>query len=309
MLVRTQFTDLYLVDALPAIDEVIMARYNRFPAQYSKIFRVLKSRRSIEQTTEVTGLGNFVITPEAGDTTYDEALQGFDKTYTHVQRSLGFKVSRIASDDDRWGMVSKLATELGKSAAETRELIAAATFNNGFDSTYTGPDGKELFATDHPLVGGGTEQNELTTSADLDVETLELGLTDFRSFVDHRGKKIRIPPRRLVVPTQLTFSAHEILGGPMRSDTANHAVNAFRHQDGMPALGEDAVFTWDYLTDPDAWFILAEPADTELRFYDREPFNTAHDIEFDSRSIKTAGWMRFSVGWSGFYGVYGSPGA
>jgi hypothetical protein len=66
---------------------------------------------------------------------------------------------------------------------------------------------------------------------------------------------------------------------------------------------------WDYLTDPDAWFISASPADTELRWYDREKFNTVHDLDFDSRSIKTAGWYRMSFGFSSFYGVYGSPGA
>lgn len=307
MFVRTQFTDLYLVDALPAIDEVIMGRYNRFPAQYSKFFRVLKSKRSIEQTTEVTGFGQFATVAEAGDTRYDDALQGFDKTYTHVQRSLGFKVSRIAADDDRWGVVGKLGRELGKSAMETREVVAADIFNNGFNSAFTGPDGKELFATDHPLAGGGTEQNELTTSADLDVASLELALTDFRSFTDHRAKKLRIPPRKLIVPAAGAFNAAEILGGTMRSDTANNTINAFRKWDGMPAL--ETVEVWDYLTDTDAWFLEGDVEDTELRFYDREPFNLEHDVEFNSRSILTAGWMRFSVGWSGFYGVYGSPGA
>lgn len=307
MFIRQQITDLYLTDALPAIDEVIMGRYTRFPKQYSQIFRILNSKRSIEQTTEITGFGQFVTVPEASDTSFDDPLQAFDKTYTHVQRSLGFKVSRIASDDDRWGVVSKLSAELGKSADETENVVAAAIFNNGFDSAFAGPDGKELFATDHPLAGGGTEQNELTTSADLDVPSLELALTDFRSFTDHRGKKIRIMPRKLIVAPSNEFNAAEILSGPMRSDTAQHTVNAFRHRDGMPSLTEYMV--WDYLTDPDAWFLEGDKDDTELRFYWREKFNVEHDVDFMSRSLLTAGWMRFSVGWSSFYGIYGSPGA
>lgn len=307
MIVRTQFTDLYLADALPAIDEVIMGRYNLFPEQYSKIFRVMKSTRSIEQTTEVTGLGQLVIVPEAGDTRYDDPLQGFDKTYTHVQRSLGFKVSRIAADDDRWGYVKKMATELGKSARDTVETVAAAIFNNGFDSTFSGPDGKELFATDHPLVGGGTNKNELTASADLDVAALELALTDFRDFRDHRNKRVRIAPRKLIVAPANEFNAVEILKGTWRSDTANHTINAFKERAGMPAF--ESLTVWDYLSDPDAWFIEGDPSETELRFYWKEKFNLEHDVEFDSRSIKTAGWMRFDVGWSAFWGVFGSPGA
>jgi len=37
-------------------------------------------------------------------------------------------------------------------------------------------------------------------------------------------------------------------------------------------------------------------SDTELRFYTEEEFNTIHDVDFDTRSLKTAGWMRFAVG-------------
>ena len=307
MLVRTQFTDLYLTDALPAIDEVILARYNQFPEQYSKVFRTMNSRRSIEQTTEVTGLGQFVVVPESGDTKYDDPLQGFDKTYTHVQRSLGFKVSRIAADDDRWGFVKKMATELGKSARDTVEIVAAAVFNNGFDGAFTGPDGVALFSTAHPLVGGGTNKNTLSVAADLDVASLELALTDFRDFRDHRNKRVRIAPRKLIVPPANAFNAAEILKGTWRSDTANHTINAFREWGGMPAFEE--LMVWDYLTDPDAWFVEGAPSDTELRFYWREKFNIEHDIDFESRSIKTAGWMRFDVGWSAFWGVYGVPGA
>ena len=73
----------------------------------------------------------------------------------------------------------------------------------------------------------------------------------------------------------------------------------------MPSF--DSWMVWDYLTDPHAWFLQGEKSDTELRFYDREAFNTVHDIDFDSRSVKTAGWMRYSVGYNGFYGIYGVP--
>ena len=96
-----------------------------------------------------------------------------------------------------------------------------------------------------------------------------------------------------------------MLGGSDRADTANRTINAFKRRSGMPSF--DSWMVWDYLTNPDAWFLEAEKEDTELRYYDREAFNTVHDIDFDSRSVKTAGWMRFSVGYNGFYGIYGIP--
>lgn len=306
MFVRTIFPDLYLQSMLPAIDEVVMTKYSQFPDEFSKVFRMEKSNRSIEQTTEVTGFGQFVQTPEGSSTIYDEPLPGYNKTYVHAQYSLGFKVSKVAMDDDKFAVVRKLATELGRSAKETREVVPANVFNQGRNASYLGPDGVTLFSTAHPLIGGGTQTNQLSYSSDPDVTAIQLALSDMRTTVDHRGKKLRIPPKKYIVPPTFEFVAAELLGGAdWRPDTADRTINAFRRRSGMPSFEEWMV--WDYLTTTDT-YIEGDVQDTELRFYNREPFNTVHDIEFDSRSIKTAGWMRFSVGFNGFYGIYCIPG-
>ena len=308
MMIRTQFPDLNLQTMLPAIDEIVMNRYNRFPEQYSSIFRVMNSKRSIEQTSEVAGLSLFQEVGEGANVRYDEAVPGFSKTYTHLQYGLGFKTSKIMVDDDKFAIIDKLGQDLGRSAKETIEIAVALNFNRGFDTNYTGPDGKALFVTDHPLVKtGGTQTNALAVSADLDIASLELAMTDFRKMVDPSGKKIRVTLDKLIVAPDNEFAAVELLGGKMRADTANNTINAFKNRSGMPSF--DQVFVWDYLTDPDAWFISAAQEDTELRFYWREKFNTVHAVDFDSRSIKTAGWYRCAHGWSSFYGIYGSPGA
>lgn len=304
MFIRTLFPDLYLSSMLPAIDEVVMTKYSRFPDQYSDIFRMETSSRSIEQTTEVTGFGQFTVVAEGATTRYDDPLPAFNKTYTHAQYSLGFKISKVAMDDDKFGVVRKLSTELGRSAKETVEVTAAAVINGGWSGS-NGPDGVTLFSTAHPLIGGGTQTNRLSYATDPDVTSIQLALKDMRRTVDHRNKKLRIPPKKLVCPPELEFLVAELLGGQDRGDTANRTINAFRRRSGMPSF--DSWMVWDYLTDPDAWFVEAEKSDTEVRFYWRENFNTVHDIDFDSRGVKTAGWMRFSVGFNGFYGIYGVP--
>jgi len=304
MFIRTLYPDLYLESMLPAIDEVVQTKYSRFPEEFSSFFRMETSSRSIEQTTEITGFGQMSLVPEGEDTRYDEALPAFNKTYNHAQYSLGFKVTRVAMDDDKFGVVRKLSTELGRSAAETKEVTAAAVFNQGFTLS-NGPDGVALFSTAHPLVGGGTQSNKLSYPTDPDVTSMQLALSAMRKTVDHRGKLQRIPPRKAIFPPDLEWIAAELLGGVDRPDTANNTINAFRRRSGMPSFDSWAV--WDYLTDPHAWFIQADTEDTELRWYWRERFNTVHDIDFDSRSTKTAGWQRFSVGFNGWYGVYGIP--
>ncbi len=308
MLIRTSFPDLFLTSMLPALDEVIFNKFDRFPPQYSQVFRVMDSNRSIEQTSEIAGLGTFSTIPENSPVRYDEPVAGFAKTYTHSQYGLGFRISKVMTDDDRFSIITKMAGELGRSAKETIELAVASVFNNGFSGSFLGPDGVALFSTAHPLVkSGGTQTNTLAVAADLDIASIELALTDFRRMKDPSGKKIRVKPTMLIVPPEGEFAASEIMNATMRADTANNTPNAFKNRVGMPSFSN--MMVWDYLTDPDAWFIMADKEDQELRFYWRERPGTVHAVDFDTRAIKTAMWYRHSFGWSSFYGIYGSPGA
>lgn len=303
LILQAQFPNLFLANALPALDAIIFGKYDSLPKQFSQIYRMLTSKREIEQTTQMAGLSLFTEVKDGQPVNYDAPAKGYDKTYTHAQFGLGFRASRVFADDDRFGIIKKMAVDLGKSANETVELLAAATFNNGFSASYLGPDGKALFATDHPLQKTMGSQSNKQTYADLDVTSLQLALTAFRKQVDPSGRKIRVKPSQLIVPPELEWAAIEILGGTMRSDTANNTVNAFKRREGLGPF--DSYNVWDYLTDPQKWFISAAPTDTELRFYWREQPNTIHDIDFDTRSLKTAMWMRFSFGWSDYQGVVG----
>ena len=107
MQIRAQFPDLFLASMLPALDELIFSKFDRFPPQYTQIYRVMSSNRSIEQTSEIAGLGTFGQIAENGSVRYDEMVPGFNKTFTHNQYGLGFKMSRIMIDDDRWGIINK----------------------------------------------------------------------------------------------------------------------------------------------------------------------------------------------------------
>jgi phage major head subunit gpT-like protein len=305
MIVRQLLPDLNLTSMLPAIDEVVMNRYNQFPPQFQKFFRMMTSKRSLEQTTEVTGFGTIPVVGEGVGVRFDTPLPGFRKNYIHLQYGLGFKVTKIAMDNDQFGVFAKLAKELGKSAHETREVSAAYTFNTGF--TVNGPDGVPLFSQSHPLIGGGTQSNVLATAADPDVDSIRLLLTLLRRTVNHRGLRQRIVPKTLWLPPELEFVGVEQLKGDTRPDTANRAINAFKQRVGMTSF--ENVEVWDYLNDAHAWGIMADTSETELRWYDREAFNTVHGIDFESRSMKTAGWMQFSSGYNSFYGVAAAPSA
>lgn len=304
MIVRAAYPDEYLTTMLPAVDEVVLGSFEQFEPQFSKVFRMKTSQRSIEQSTEVTGLSTFGVVPEGKGLTYDSPLRVGNKTWIHLQYGLGFKASKIAMDDDKFAMISGLGQQLGKSAFETREVTAALTFNNAFSSSFPGIDGVSLINTAHPLANGSTQSNSLPYASDLDVISLQMLMNIMRRTRDHRGKLRRLRPQKLIVPPELQYVASELLKSSMRPDTANNTSNAFKDGDAMPIT---SFMVWDYLTDPRSWFLETDPSDTGLTWYDREKFNTAHGIDFETRSVKTAGWMRFSTGFRTFYGVAGAP--
>ena len=300
MLVRTSLPDLFLLDMLPAVDEIVHNKYKQRAPQYKEFFRVRPSKREMEQSTGFSGLGMLNKVAEGAATKYDEPVPGFRKTYIHDQYSLGFRASRVMADDDRYGLIAKMAAALGRSARETRELHHAGFVN----SNPTGPDGVALFATNHPIYkAGGVQSNRLGVTSDLDVVSLQLALTAMRKWKSPEGHLVRLRPDKLVVPPELEWRASELLSGTMRADTANNTTNAFRNRDGEASFSKFRV--WDYLTDPLKWYVWAETDELDLKSYSREEPNTVHDIDFDTRSMKTAIWTRYAYGADGGAGVFG----
>lgn len=304
MITRSLFTDTMLESALPAIDAVMHQTAKKHPEVRPLVFDIRKSTRGIEQVTEVTGLGPFVVSDEGADLELDSPEQAFDKTYLHLKYRLGFQYSTESLEDGKFREIKAQSKNLIRSAQDTRETLAAAVFNDGHGDT--GPDGVSLFSASHPLAKIGGVQSNLIAAADLDVPSLMDMLTIFRTWDHHSGIPAAITPKTLLIPPALEFVAAEILRGDMRSDTANHTINALKARVGLPSFSQ--ILLWVYLSDPDAWQVLASPDETGLAWYDRKKLKVKAWQENKSDSAIVAGRMRFSVGYDTYLGVAGSPG-
>jgi hypothetical protein len=138
------------------------------------------------------------------------------------------------------------------------------------------------------------------------VTSLELALTDWELIKDHRGFLQVLPTPKVLAAPQNRWNVAEILKGQMRSDTANNTVNAFKYGE-TGAVVDFAV--WSYLTDPDAWFLVAPPAETETLWLDRKaPYTKSDFVEKNETGFV---YMRYraTYGFYGWKGVYGTPGA
>jgi len=267
---------------------------------YSSIFNMQSSTQRNEVDRTFSGLGAMVEKAEGEDVTFDSPIQGYEKTYTHTTYALGTRVTMEMLDDDLYRHILKVAKSLPESAVQAVETVCADVFNNGFTVTTGNADGKELFATDHPLLEGGTEQNELTTAADLSQTSLQTAIQDIIDTTNDRGMPNGLIAKRLIVPTANQWTARQLLNSAQTPENANNSVNPLRDENLQ-------LTTWPYLTDTDSFFIICQSH--ELNFFWRMQPKLESETDFDSGDSKFKLTERFSVGHSDWRGAYGSPGA
>ena len=80
---------------------------------------------------------------------------------------MAFALTEEAVEDNLYDRLSNRYTRaLARSMAHSKQVKGASVLNNAFNANFTGGDGKEMIATDHPLSVGGTFSNEPTTATD-----------------------------------------------------------------------------------------------------------------------------------------------
>jgi phage major head subunit gpT-like protein len=236
---------------------------------------------------------------ENGDIPLDTPSQRYTLALLYVTWALGFEASYEMQSDDKRGKVLRLAGQLGKSANETINILAANLVNLGFTTTWG--DSKALFATDHPMEGGGTASNKPATDADLDATTLNAALINLMTTLDHRGKHMPIRGVRLVLPPALDKIGVELAQSANAPHTSDNQLNYFRSR---------VVFNGSnpYLTDTNAWMVQAlEGHGLDLIF--REMFNTANYPTLSQLGKVFYGKMRAVAGVEFWRGTYASSGS
>lgn len=288
----------------PGVNAWYGKAYSEYSPEHPKLFDKYSSSRQFEEDVGVSGFGLAVVKPEGAPITYDSERQAFINRYTHVVYALGFIITREIMEDDQYDVVGqRKAQGLAYSMRQTKETIAANVYNRAFNSSYTGGDGKELLATDHPNFAGGTWANELATAADLSEAALEQACIDIAGFTNDRGLLIAAKPKTLIIPRQLMFEAKRILGSDGQVYSADNTLNAIKSMGMIPE-----VVVNHYLTDTDAWFIRTD-VPHGMKHFERRADAFEMENDFDTENAKFKATARYSFGWTDPRGLFGSPGA
>ena len=289
----------------PGLNALFGLEYNKYENEHAEIFQSEASDRAFEEEVMLSGFGSAPVKQEGANVAFDQATESFTARYTHETIAMAFAITEEAIEDNLYDrLASRYTRALARSMANTKQVKAANVLNNAFDSSFTGGDGKELCATDHPLANGGTFRNELATAADLSETSLEQSLIDIAAFVDERGLKIALQGVKLIIPKELQFTAERILKSPQRVGTADNDINAMASMGMIP----QGYRVNHYLTDTDAFFIMTD-APNGLKQFVRSPIKTAIEGDFDTGNVRFKARERYSFGFSDPRGIFGSPGA
>ena len=288
----------------PGLNALFGLEYKRYENQHAEIFETENSDRAFEEEVMLSGFGNAQVKAEGQGVSFDDAQETFTARYTHETIALAFAITEEAVEDNLYDrLASRYTKALARSMSNTKQVKAANVLNNAFDNTYKGGDGKELCATDHPILAGSFK-NELTTSADLNETSLEQALIDIAAMVDERGLKIAAKGNKMIIPSALQFTAERLMKSAGRVGTADNDINAVKSMGMVP----QGYVVNNFLTDTDAWFIKTD-APNGLKMFTRAPIRTAMEGDFDTGNVRYKARERYSFGWSDWRGIFGSPGA
>jgi len=287
----------------PGLNALFGLEYKRYENQHAEIYTTESSDRAFEEEVMLSGFAQAQTKAEGSGVTFDNAQETYTSRYTHETVALAFSITEEAVEDnlyDRLG--SRYTKALARSMANTKQVKAVNPLINGF-GTFTSGDGSALFATTHPTISG-TVSNTLATPADLNETSLEQSLIDIAAMTDERGLKIAARGVKMIIPSELQFTAERLMKSQGRVGTADNDINAIVSM-GMVPQGYRVN---NFLTDPDAFYIITD-VPNGMKYFERAAIKTAMEGDFDTGNVRYKARERYSFGVSDYRGIFASPGA
>ena len=289
----------------PGLNALFGLEYNRYENQHAEIYTTETSDRAFEEEVMLSGFAQAQVKPEGSGVTFDNAQETYTARYSHETVALAFSITEEAIEDNLYDQLSSRYTKaLARSMANTKQVKAVSPLINGLPSgSFTSGDGVSLFNTAHPTIAGNVK-NTLSTAADLNETSLEQSLIDIAAMTDERGLKIAARGVKMIIPSELQFTAERLMKSAGRVGTADNDVNAIASMGMIP----QGYRVNNFLTDTDAFYIITD-VPNGMKYFERSPIKTAMEGDFDTGNVRYKARERYSFGVSDFRGIFASPGA
>ena len=288
----------------PGLNALFGLEYRQYADETKEIFDTESSDRAFEEEVMLSGFGNAAVKPEGQGIQFDDAQETFTARYTNETIALAFAITEEAIEDNLYDrLASRYTKALARSMASTKNIKGAAVLNNAFNAASAGGDGVSLINVAHPTLAGNFS-NRLTVNSDLNETSLEQSLIDIAAFTDERGLKVAARGMKLVIPSNLQFTADRLMNTKGRVGTADNDINALNNMGMIP----EGYTVNHYLTDTDAFFIKTD-VPNGLKHFSRSPIKTTMEGDFDTGNVRYKARERYVFGFSDPRGIFGSQGA
>ena len=290
----------------PGLNALFGLEYKRYENQHAEIYATESSDRAFEEEVMLSGFANAQVKGEGSGVSFDEAQETFTARYTHETVALAFAITEEAIEDNLYDrLASRYTKALARSMSNAKQVKSVEPLIQGLPTTdnFDSGDGVSLFNTAHPTVAG-TFANTLATQADLNETSLEQSLIDIAAMTDERGLRIAARGVKMIIPSELQFTAERLMKSQGRTGTADNDINAIVSM-GMVPQGYRVN---NYLTDSDAFYILTD-IPNGMKMFNRAPLTTAMEGDFDTGNVRYKARERYSFGVSDPRGIFGVEGA
>ena len=290
----------------PGLNALFGLEYKRYENQHTEIYVTETSDRAFEEEVMLSGFAQAAVKPEGSGVTFDNAQETYTARYTMETIALAFAITEEAIEDNLYDrLASRYTKALARSMANTKQIKAVDPLIQGLPTTdnFDSGDGVSLFNTAHPTIAG-TVSNTLATQADLNETSLEQSLIDIAALRDERGLKIAARGVRMIVPSELQFTAERLMKSQGRTSTADNDINAIASMGMIP----QGYRVNNFLTDTDAFYIITD-VPNGMKYFERTPIRTAMEGDFDTGNVRYKARERYRFGVSDYRGIFGVEGA
>ena len=290
----------------PGLNALFGLEYKRYENQHAEIYTNENSDRAFEEEVMLSGFANAQVKGEGSGVSFDQAQETFTARYTHETVALAFAITEEAIEDNLYDrLASRYTKALARSMSNAKQVKAVEPLIQGLPSTdnFDSGDGVSLFNTSHPTVAG-TFKNTLSSQADLNETSLEQSMIDIAQMTDERGLRIAARGVKMIIPSELQFTAERLMKSQGRTGTADNDINAIVSMGMIP----QGYRINNYLTDTDAFYILTD-IPNGMKMFTRAPLTTAMEGDFDTGNVRYKARERYSFGVSDPRGIFGVEGA
>lgn len=272
----------------------VMVGFNEAETTY-QIWAGKGSNRDFKEAARValSEAGTLELVPEGGQFKQDSFGEASARTKVATYGKL-FSLTRQAIINDDLGLFSKIATKYGSAAKRLVNKMVYAQLTGNVKMQ----DNVALFDSKHG--------NVAATGEALSVKAIAKAITAMRRQKGIQGEAtLNITPKYLVVPPELEMTAYQIVNSTAAVDGVNSGV-------ANPYKGRFIVVADAELTDPDAWYLVADATQhdtievTYLNGVETPRLETRQGFDVDGIEYKVA----FDCGVSAldFRGVYKNAG-